>query len=293
MEQKNNNFFKLALLCVMIFIAWLIVMNFIHNKYEITTYILICLAFMIVILLSDTFDNFSVGKILTLKRNIKDITKEKEDLKLQNSALLNKIITNNTIYNQFMSGSNDIRDLMNKKENDETELIKEDKTKISIEERRRRRKYNNILEILTLKEAMQEIPDNVDKNYDIKIINNNYDGIMNKELRFDAVAFSNEANIFYEVKKYLSIDLKNDLFYMLDFIKKYKEISKKSSKLVLIIPIVENDNENIFESERNLRKMKYLEKEFELAIKSNIFEIRIIHIDKEIIDSEYKKTENK
>ena len=39
--------------------------------------------------------------------------------------------------------------------------------------------------------------------------------------------------------------------------------------------------------------MKYLEKEFELAIKSNIFEIRIIHIDKEIIDSECKKTENK
>ncbi|MBQ3021603.1 MAG: hypothetical protein IJD92_05230 [Bacilli bacterium] len=71
-----------------------------------------------------------------------------------------------------------------------------------------------------------DIPDNVDKNYDIKITNNYYDGIMNKELRFDAVAFSDEINLFYEVKKYLSIDLKNDLFYMLDFIKKYKEFSK-------------------------------------------------------------------
>ncbi|MBQ3021604.1 MAG: hypothetical protein IJD92_05235 [Bacilli bacterium] len=51
-----------------------------------------------------------------------------------------------------------------------------------------------------------------------------------------------------------------------------------------------DNNDDIFENERNLRKKKYLEKEFELAIKSNIFEIRIIHINKETLLQEYKKT---
>ena len=75
MEKKNN---KIVNSLLMAFISLLIIINFCLSKpkYELTNEIIICLLLLVILCVSDSFDNLSIPKVISLSKNIKDVKKE-------------------------------------------------------------------------------------------------------------------------------------------------------------------------------------------------------------------------
>lgn len=83
MDEKKVNWFSRSLIIALCsFIFALVTLNFWFNDKTITTEILVALTFLIIISLSEVFDNFSIGKFLTLRKKF-------ESERLQNEQLAN------------------------------------------------------------------------------------------------------------------------------------------------------------------------------------------------------------
>ncbi|MGN5096099.1 hypothetical protein [Aeromonas sp. 61P] len=73
-ENKVNVFVRVLIVGLIGFIIWLVTYSFIfvEPKGTISTGITTLIVLLIVIALSESFDNFSVGKIFTMSREIKE-----------------------------------------------------------------------------------------------------------------------------------------------------------------------------------------------------------------------------
>ena len=83
MENKGN---KVVIIILMFFIAGLIIANFIlaEPKYIITVEVIICLCLLVILSLSEMFDNLSIPKVISLSRNVKEVKRENANLKNTN-----------------------------------------------------------------------------------------------------------------------------------------------------------------------------------------------------------------
>ena len=259
MESSKNN--KKIIIALIIFITALIIVNFIfsNTKYEITFEIIICLSLLVILALSEMFDNLSIPKVISLSKNVKEVKKENEDLKDANIKLLEQItnIKNSNSQNIFLPNSfstissSNIDDINKNVDNlesgdFETKVVNKD-YKVPASERY---KYRRSLEIFMLKKAL-DTDNNIssyDIQYDIKLINNKLvdDNIMKNEARFDALKSNLNENIFYEVKiTPFMLDFSYQLHYMLRTLELYKEFTKIPCKLVLVLPKFEGELEKI------------------------------------------------
>src|SRR3954467_6438954 len=100
MEKKPNWFVRVLIILLCLFICGLIYFNFFGNSYygiktsaQITTQLLVLIAFLTVLVLSEAFDNFSVGKLITLSRKVKEKEETNKELKQENNELRNQILT--------------------------------------------------------------------------------------------------------------------------------------------------------------------------------------------------------
>ena len=107
MEKNKNN--KILIIILIIFIIGLILMNFILSepKYEITIEIIICLCLLVILSLSEMFDNLSIPKIISLSKNIKEVKRENDNLKETNIRLIEQItsIKNSNSQNIYLRDS--------------------------------------------------------------------------------------------------------------------------------------------------------------------------------------------
>ena len=260
MESSKNN--KKIIIALIIFITALIIVNFIfsNTKYEITFEIIICLSLLVILALSEMFDNLSIPKVISLSKNVKEVKKENEDLKDANIKLLEQItnIKNSNSQNIFLPNSfstissSNIDDINKNVDNlesgdFETKVVNKD-YKVPASERY---KYRRNLEIFMLKKAL-DTDNNIssyDIQYDIKLINNKLvdDNIMKNEARFDALKSNLNENIFYEVKiTPFMLDFSYQLHYMLRTLELYKEFTKIPCKLVLVLPKFEGELEKYY-----------------------------------------------
>ncbi|MBQ8892124.1 MAG: hypothetical protein IJ068_04650 [Bacilli bacterium] len=309
MENSKNN--KKIIIFLMIFIACLIIINFIcaYPKYEITVEIIVCLSLLTILSLSEMFDDLSIPKVISLSKNVKEIKKENNDLKDTNIKLLTQIasIKNSNSQNIFLPNSfstvsssniDDINKNDDKIESEESDVQSNLENK-DYKDYRTRHKYRNNLDVFMLKKVLEfsnDIP-NCDIRYDVKLINDKIrdDNIMNNEVRFDALKSTPNENIFYEVKiiPYL-FDFSYQLHYMLRTIELYKDYSKIPCKLVLVLPKFEKELEKIlFNTSRDRFSMikDRISNRFDPAIKNHLLEIVEVDVSKEELDNYIKEKE--
>ena len=267
--MKNNLYSKILTILLIIFITVLIVISFINNNYHFNDHILIGIAFLIVLVLYDSFDSFNIGKIISLKKNIKQIKEEKDNLLNQNNMLISKIVNKNIVYNYVISGSNDIKDLANK--NNVTDIIKSKHGTL----------YSKYLDILALNKLLNNIP-NVKYNVEIK---NNYEAIAFRKILFDAAIIDDNVHTFYEVthnpKKYI----KYNTSYYLKFISIYEELNKIKSKLILVVPVLDH-------SKNTIEDVNLLISQYQNEINNDLLEIKMIDVSTEEVKSLIKDSKN-
>ena len=309
-KNENNNKYKIAIL--MLFIVIVICFNFFSlQKYQITSEIIICLLLLVILSLAELFDNLNIPKLLSLSKNIKEVKKENDDLKEANIKLLEQVVSikssnSQTIYfpTSFSTiGSSNIDDINKTEENCSSNEQSETENFDNSSNQRilaaERRKYRDILEICLLKKVLNNETNNPNIQYEVKLINNKpiEDNLMKSEIRFDALKSDGESNVFYEVK--LSpfwMDYPYQLHYMLRMIELYQEANKCASKLVLILPRLDEDLKKILfnmpDNRFTILKEKIASK-FEPAIKNGLLEILQLDITKKELDKYINEKEKK
>lgn len=312
MENENNKYNKIVTIILIIFIVLMIIGNFIlsDKPFTITAEIIVCLSLLVILCLADSFDNLSIPKLISLSKNIKEVKKDNENLKETNLRLIEQMINIKNTNNQFMCmpgsfttvGSSNIDDIGTKK-NEEVEsddVENENHTDTSLAERRNRYadrfKYIKNLEVFLLKKVIMNDINKYEIQYDVKVTNNKpiKDNIMKNETRFDALKSDGKSSVFYEVK--ISPQFVNfyyELYYKLKLVELYGEINECDSKLVLIIPKIDEELEKII---GDARRWKYLKERiyqrFDPAINNDLLEIKEIDVSKDELDDYINKKEN-
>ena len=109
MENKETNKFVRTLIVFMcIGLVVLIAYNFfcVAPKGELNSGIFTLLAFLIVLVLSESFDNFSIGKLISISKEVKKKESEKKELERKNELLINQILSISNTQNQNQQHTN-------------------------------------------------------------------------------------------------------------------------------------------------------------------------------------------
>jgi hypothetical protein len=107
-KKKPNVFVRLLIVLLSIGIIVLIAYNvfWIEPKGELNPGVFTLIAFLIVLVLSESFDNFSVGKLITISREVQKKEKENKELERKNDQLLNQVLTISNTQQQNQSHTN-------------------------------------------------------------------------------------------------------------------------------------------------------------------------------------------
>lgn len=108
MERNHSTFVRVLIVLVCLFFAAMVAYKFfcLDPKGEISAGLLVLLAFFIVLVLSESFDNFSIGKLISLSRQIEAKESENKGLKAENSELRSHLITVATSVSQHQTSTN-------------------------------------------------------------------------------------------------------------------------------------------------------------------------------------------
>lgn len=108
MERSHSTFVRVLIVLVCLFFAAMVAYKFfcLDPKGEISAGLLVLLAFFIVLVLSESFDNFSVGKLISLNRQLEAKNSENKGLKAENTELRGHLISVATSVSQHQSSTN-------------------------------------------------------------------------------------------------------------------------------------------------------------------------------------------
>ena len=298
--MNNKNIFTRILIVILsLFLATLIIISFLlsEQKFVITGGIIICTALLIILVLSEMFDSFSIGNLISLKKKLKETDQDLERSKKENETLRNQLIAQiNFITKQSNTQniilSSDYEKLLGvEKASDIDEKNKsEQKDEDAIEAERDLSNdlHNRILffrnfEKYAYDKVVNEL--NIDKNKIFKDMQFKegmigFDPIMEKNIRFDGYFVQNDCECFLEIKSQFTAYSPSIfmIYYILNKIYFYKKATGKNAKLILIVPILEHD---LVKHRRNPEvDFETVRQTFMPAINNNLLEIKPINIDK-------------
>jgi hypothetical protein len=106
--KKENWFVRLLIVAFCLLLSAMVAFSyfFIEPKGQITTGIITLLSILLVLILSESFDNFSVGKLFTITREAKKKEKQVQKLEKEKSDLINQMITISNSQNQSQQHTN-------------------------------------------------------------------------------------------------------------------------------------------------------------------------------------------
>jgi len=92
--EQHSTFVRISIYVLAAFIAGLIVTGFLlgEPKYHLSAEIISLILIVLVLFLSESFNNLSIGKLLTLSKENKEKLKENSGLKQENTELRNQLI---------------------------------------------------------------------------------------------------------------------------------------------------------------------------------------------------------
>ncbi|MGM6296647.1 hypothetical protein ABLB03_23495 [Vibrio parahaemolyticus] len=306
-EDKKVNYFVRSLITitslaisVMAFLSFFLA----EPKYQISAGIITLIAMVIVIILSESFNNLSIGKILTLSNEVRKNEKENEKVKNENKELrqeLFKFVANvqqsqiNNTYNapsdEWLKAlgvikSDDVSDAEDEHEEQQELQEQVEARRIAQREKSRERRerlkkaeklaLNKYLEQLSIPQG--ELIERVEFSNAFDEI----DPIMNRRIVFDGYLKQPHNERFIEVIFSTSSTITNvdRLYVMLNKIHFYREAKKINSDLLLIIINLEEQEEEMRRRDITERLFDY----FQPAIRNKLLKIEHIQITKEDID---------
>lgn len=289
MEKKLSRGSIIVLLLLSLLIVGLIIGAFIFSstKYEITAAIITLVCLLIIIALSNSFDNFSIGTILSISREAKDNKEKAEKLEKEKNELILKLVNINF---QSQNASNNLiisdavaKSLVVQKANPDE--IKEDKKEESTPEHtpKTRRIDSEKLESLVL-EKYFGISKSASILREVKVVTQfqGVDPISDRTVFFDAYYNDSGKECFIEITRnnYSSIMLHDRLYIQLNKIYHYRNSKNSNAMLILLVAKLQDEEEV-----NTLRSFDRIKGYFAPAITSGLINIQYIELAKE----EYEK----
>jgi|GEM_PF-905401 len=309
MEPKKINWFtRILILLLSALIAVMVIYRYfkIDPKADITGGIIILLAFLIVIILSEVFDNFSVGEIIKLSKTVKE--KEKEITKKENEItkvevekreLLSQIISLSANFSQKQSNTNIYglpHDLIKQvsiqkaepteveeSKNKEVQEVAKEEPPVSSPRRLNAAK----VEELALKNFFKD--NNIDFSKVFREVKvqafQGVDPISDSSPIFDAYLNEIDREVFFEVRQtqrvYLSSMFVDRIYVMLSKIFHYRNLKKTNAYLnVIIVEFPDDPADN--------KLLNRILSSFQPALSNSILRMSVVRIKAEEMDGLYE-----
>ena len=300
METKKHNWFvRILIILLCIFIGGLIYFNFFWScpPAQISTGLLVLVAFLTVLVLSEAFDNFSIIKLISLSRTVNEVKNKNQELKKENSDLRNQIISISTSISQKQINStfvftDELAKMLSVRQADEPEKQQKQKeteqeaeqettttttTVLPAEEPATRRyinpsRYEEVaLPKFLATEGLSQLPIISDAKFTNQF--QQIDPVSEFSPIFDGYIKTIDTEIFIDmrIKNRNMIMLRERLYLMLSKINYYRNIKRVNAYLFLVLIIKPDEEQNELTLER-------IKKEFEPAISNGLLRIREIEI---------------
>ena len=286
--QKKSIFvrFLTVIFCVILCVMVGYKFFYIEPKAEISGGLLVLLAFILVLVLSELFDSFSIGKLITMSKNLNEKDRQSKELKKENNELRNQIITVATTMSQNQTsntifGGQFLPDFLKVKRAEESEIVEKQKEEelLKIQQPEavvaRRTDLNKVEEYalngFVAKNNLQGF--NFIRDAKLSAQLSGTDLITDTTPIFDGYVNAPSAEIFIEVKRahFISIAFRDRLYVMLAKINHYKAIKKSNAYLVLVVVYIPEETKYPLEFYLNR-----ITREFEPAIASGLLLIQVI-----------------
>ncbi|MDF3005320.1 MAG: hypothetical protein K0S22_1792 [Oscillospiraceae bacterium] len=318
MDKKKSILSRIIIAILCLAMLSIACFSFIYGNppYTISDGMIYIFLVIVILLISESFETFSIGNLITLKREVKEKTNEVEKLETENRELRNQILSvistslnnknNNTAFFGFDTSLAQMFrvESATKQESESKEIIEEEilDSQEVINKRERpshinRSKIMRETEALALTKFIEGIDiKSCSFQKEVKFSEQfiGIDPIMDRNIVFDAYVKRPLDEVFLQVRyNTLSIYMDFKLYYMISKIYHYSKANKTQAKMVLIIPkLPQTCHEELFgDSMINRNPEKIFERLFENyspAIKSGLLEITEIVIT----EDEFKAIEN-
>jgi hypothetical protein len=300
-ESKSNNFVRALIVGLVGFIVWLVAYSFLslEPKGTISTGIITLIVLLVVIVLSESFDNFSVGKLLTMSREIK--AKENSIIKLnsENTELRRELVNVVTSISQNQSSTNIIgfpddlakRMGVEKATDDEISKKRDEESEASTERVRpvrRRINHQKLEEIAFSKFLSKRSLTEYDLIQEAKLVTqfSGIDAVSNIQPIYDGYINTGESEIFIEIKasRVSSIMMRERVYLMLNKIFLYNKVKNANAHLNLLLVDIDGEDQDQLRSQRNTDRFKEF---FEPSIVNGLLRIVPIELTEEEISQVY------
>jgi hypothetical protein len=298
MEKKPNKFVRGMIIALCSLIIVLIIYNFFLSapKGDISKELITLLILLIVLVLSEAFDNISLGKILSLNRTVTEKKEEVKELKTEKQNLLNMLISNISVQSQSVGISgHELKEILT--------VIKADPDRIEEESKEKEEEIQNIKIRPTISKRVDSrklenyiIKDYIETNnlanflYNEQVTFSNsfksVDPITKLTPIFDGYIETDDSEIFIEVRmQRVSVMLRDQLYSRLSSLYHYRRAKDVKAFLQLILVEMPEDAENnrLRNNEKRIREI------FEPAIQAGILKVKYIKLNKEISEGLYRE----
>lgn len=264
-------------------------------KAEISGGLLVLLAFVLVLVLSELFDNFSVGKLVMMSKSLKEKEVQASELKKENVELRNHLISISTSVSQRQTSTNifglpdNFVDALTVRQaaHDEVEEKKKEDDPLSSSQTLGCLSSNKFNQDKRTEQAISHFVSqqnlqsfNLIREAKLSTQFSGIDPISDTTPIFDGYINAVDSEVFIETRplRYASFLFRDRLYVMLSKIHHYKSIKKTNIYLALLVLTRLHEEANYRNDEYYLEK---LQREFEPAITSGLLRIYTINITQE------------
>ncbi|WP_445357600.1 hypothetical protein ACJJIC_18420 [Microbulbifer sp. ANSA002] len=290
-EKKSNNFVRALLIVLAGFILWVVAYSFLslEPKGTISSGVITLIVLLVVIVLSESFDNFNVGKLFSISRELKEKEGSIDKLSVENTGLRKELVNIVTSINQNQSSTNIIGlssdwpknmgvvkasdDEISNKRNEESEG-NNDREKPT-----RRRVNTHKVEELALSKFLKKrnLSDfDVIKEAKLATQFSGIDAVSNIQPIYDGYINTGDSEIFIEIKmsRTSSLMMKERIYLMLNKIYLYNKVKNANAHLNLLLVDLDGENGDQLRAQRNSDRLKEF---FEPSLVNGL--LRIIPIE--------------
>lgn len=286
--KKVNWFVRILISIFCLLLVGMVLYRYIciDPRGEISAGIITLLCLLLVLVLAEAFDNFSVGKLISISREIKKKEKEVEKLEKHNSQLLSQLITISSSQNQTQSHTNVYGDYHAsptvQKATAEEVLDKqsdEPTTPLPTEATTKRVSWRKVEEIGLRKylQLRSLHPSNVIVDAKLSTQFQGVDPISSMQPVFDAYIKNADHETFVELRpeKFLSPMFRDRLYVMLSKINHYRGVKRVEAHLELVMLKIPGEESRTYQSQYRVLES------FEPAIASGLLSVMVIEFSAE------------
>lgn len=273
-DKKSSHFVRMLIVGLAAFIIWIISYSLLapDSKGAISAGMITLVILLVIIVLSESFDQFSVGKLFSLSREVEKKDKSINTLNTENTNLRKELVNVVTSITQNQSSTNIIgvspediakaigvekatADEITKKRTEENEESSD-----KIRSVRRRLSHQKIEEIAFTKFLAKRNLSEFDLIREAKLVTqfSGIDAISNSQPIYDGYINTGESEIFIEIKvaRGSVLMMIERVYLMLNKIYLYNKIKNANAHLNLILVDVDGEDDDRNRFQRNSDRLK-------------------------------------